>query len=73
MTDLLITGIILLSIGAAVAYIWRSKKNGVKCIGCPSGCKCSGKEGESVRDCRKKDIRISPEQKLQKRSLHDGN
>lgn len=50
MTDLLITGIILLILGAVVAYLWKSKKSGIKCIGCPSGCKCSEKS-HSVCHC----------------------
>ena len=37
MADLLVMGIILLIVGAAAAYIWKAKKRGVKCIGCPSG------------------------------------
>ncbi len=48
MTDLFVIGIILLLVGIAAAYIWRSKKNGAKCIGCPSGCKCSGKRGHTA-------------------------
>lgn len=30
--------IIVAVVGAAVAYIVRSKKKGKKCIGCPGGC-----------------------------------
>ena len=47
-----VTGIILLAIiGAAAAYVVRTKKNGRKCIGCPnascpyrgkSDCGCGG-------------------------------
>ena len=36
MADLLVTGILLLIIGAAAVYIWKAKKRGVKCIGCPA-------------------------------------
>lgn len=45
MANLLVTGILLLAVGAAVAYIVKAKKNGTKCIGCPSGGCCSGKNG----------------------------
>lgn len=43
MTDLIVVGIILIIIGAAVAYIVKAKKRGVKCIGCPAGGNCPGK------------------------------
>ena len=39
--DLIIIGILIVIIGGAVTYIVKSKKRGVKCIGCPSGGKCS--------------------------------
>ena len=38
--------IIILVVAAVVAlagvYIWRSKKRGRKCVGCPEGGACSG-------------------------------
>ena len=40
--DLLIVGIIAMILGAAALYIYKAKKKGVKCIGCPEGAKCSG-------------------------------
>ena len=40
--DLLIVGIIAMILGAAALYIYKAKKKGVKCIGCPDGSKCSG-------------------------------
>ena len=43
MADLLVTGILLLIIGAAAVYIWKAKKRGVKCIGCPICRKMFGK------------------------------
>ena len=30
-------------VGLAGFYIYRQKKNGSKCIGCPYGCSCSSK------------------------------
>lgn len=41
MANVIVGGIILLAVGAAVAYIIKAKKNGTKCIGCPSGGNCS--------------------------------
>lgn len=51
MTDFLVIGILVLIVGAAVTYIWKAKKSGVKCIGCPSAGTCSGKEGHTVCNC----------------------
>ena len=42
MTDYIIVAVIVVIIGAAVAYIIREKKRGVKCIGCPDGATCGG-------------------------------
>ena len=43
MTDFIIAILILLIIGAAVVYIVKAKKDGVKCIGCPEGVNCPQK------------------------------
>ncbi len=50
MTNLIIVAVVLLILGAAAAYIIRAKKTGVKCIGCPSGCNCSGSCGNVIKD-----------------------
>ena len=42
MIDILIIAIIAAVLGLSIRYIWRAKKKGVKCIGCPDGAKCSG-------------------------------
>ena len=41
--DYLILAVIAAILGLVVFYIVRSKKKGVKCIGCPDGATCSGK------------------------------
>ncbi len=58
MTDFIVISIIVAIVGSASVYIWRQKKRGVKCIGCPSGLtcpnrgKCSGNCGEhSDKEC----------------------
>ena len=38
---------IALIIGSAVFYIIKAKKSGKKCIGCPAGCSCSAKDGNT--------------------------
>ena len=45
MTDIIAALIILVIVGAAVAYIVRQKRRGVKCIGCPHGATCGSKGG----------------------------
>ncbi len=43
MTDLIFTAILVAILGAAAWYVYKAKKSGVKCIGCPAGGSCSGK------------------------------
>ena len=42
MMDLIVGGILLLILAAAIAYIVKAKKAGVKCVGCPDSGSCSG-------------------------------
>lgn len=42
LVDLFIVAVLVIILGAAICYIHRAKKKGVKCIGCPSGKSCSG-------------------------------
>ena len=44
--DLLIIAILAAILGGAGYYVWRAKKSGRKCIGCPSGGGCSGCNGK---------------------------
>ena len=46
--DYLILAIIIAVIGGAAAYVYKAKKNGQKCIGCPNSKSCSGGCGCSV-------------------------
>ena len=41
MANFLIVVILLIMVGAAIAYIVKEKKRGVKCIGCPAAGSCS--------------------------------
>ena len=43
MTDIILVVIIVAIIGAAIAYIRKEKKRGVRCVGCPDGGTCGGK------------------------------
>lgn len=39
MADFIVAAFLIVIIGAAVIYIVRAKRRGVKCIGCSAGCK----------------------------------
>ncbi|MBS5150406.1 MAG: FeoB-associated Cys-rich membrane protein [Butyricicoccus pullicaecorum] len=50
--DWIVLTIVLILIGCAVGYIIKSKKQGVKCIGCPAASSChSGKELKEQASC----------------------
>ena len=51
MTDLVIGVIVLVIVAAAVRYLVKAKKRGVKCVGCDSGCDCSQKSSQAAADC----------------------
>ena len=40
MTDLIIIAVVAVILALAAWYVYRAKKNGKKCIGCPDGCSC---------------------------------
>ena len=42
MTDIIIAIIIIAIVAAAGLYIYKAKKSGQKCIGCPESKTCSG-------------------------------
>lgn len=41
MQDLAVAAVIILIVGLAVLYVYKAKKSGKKCIGCPEGCSCT--------------------------------
>ena len=45
LTDIIVLLIVAAVIGAICFYLWRQKKKGVKCIGCPYAKECGGKCG----------------------------
>ena len=40
--DYIIIAIVVLILGLSTWFIWKSKKSGKKCIGCPDSGSCSG-------------------------------
>lgn len=45
MEDFIIIAVLAIIIGLAVFYVYKAKKNGKKCIGCPSECSCNKNKG----------------------------
>ncbi len=54
MTDILVIFVVALILGAAMGYIYISKKRGAKCIGCPDSGACSGSCGSCSCNCKQK-------------------
>lgn len=56
MIDFIIIAVLAVMITAIIRYLYRAKKNGAVCIGCPSGCHCgqgqSGGCGGHCGDCQ---------------------
>ena len=50
MANILVAGLILMLVGFAVIYIYREKKRGVTCIGCPNAAACAANRG-GVGEC----------------------
>ena len=42
MANILVLLVVGLIVGCAAGYIYKEKKKGVKCIGCPHGATCGG-------------------------------
>ena len=45
MADFIIIAVIALIIGGAAGYIYKAKKRGTRCIGCPNAGTCGGSCG----------------------------
>lgn len=42
MENIILLALLGLIVGGAAGYIYKAKKKGIKCIGCPNGASCSG-------------------------------
>ena len=40
MTDIIVVAVLAVIVGFAARYVYRAKKSGAKCIGCPAGGSC---------------------------------
>lgn len=50
MANIIVIAVVSVMIGAAIAYIVKEKKKGVKCIGCPAAAECA-KRQNAASDC----------------------
>lgn len=51
MIDLILLAVIVIILAAAAAYVYKAKKSGQKCIGCPDGCSCGKKAAYQKKGC----------------------
>ncbi len=51
MKNIIIIAILLVIIGLAALYVYRAKKKGQKCIGCPDSGSCSASKCEGGCNC----------------------
>ncbi len=45
MENIIVIAVLVFIVGLASGYIYKAKKSGKKCIGCPAGGACSGSCG----------------------------
>ena len=48
MIDFIVVAVLVVIVAAAAFYVYKAKKSGKKCIGCPDGCSC-GSTAAAVR------------------------
>jgi hypothetical protein len=48
MENYILIAVLILILGGAGLYIYKAKKKGQKCIGCPSGGTCSSCNGQCM-------------------------
>ncbi len=52
MTDIIIIAVISCIVAGASFYIYKAKKRGEKCIGCPYAKQCGGKCGSKSQETK---------------------
>ena len=63
MIDYIVIGILVVIIAAAAFYVYKAKKSGKKCIGCPEGCACSrGGCGSCGGSQKNPDVKSAPDE-----------
>ena len=54
--DYIVLALVILIIGGAAFYIYKAKKSGKKCIGCPDSGSCSGNCSGCSCGCKKENL-----------------
>lgn len=52
MADIIIIAVVILIVGLAAGYVYKAKKKGAKCIGCPESCNCGSKDSGCCSGCQ---------------------
>ena len=55
MQNIIIAAVIVISVGVALYCIFRAKKKGQKCIGCPYCCECGNEKSHCGGNNKKND------------------
>ncbi len=51
MIDFIVVAVLVVIVAAAALYVYKAKKSGKKCIGCPDGCSCGSKKDHTCCNC----------------------
>ncbi len=51
MEEYIVIAVLVVVIGLAVRYVYKARKSGKKCIGCPNGCSCNFKACSGSCSC----------------------
>ncbi|MBE6923833.1 MAG: FeoB-associated Cys-rich membrane protein [Ruminococcaceae bacterium] len=54
MENVIIIAVLMAILGGAAFYVYKAKKSGKKCIGCPDSGSCSGNCGSCSCGCQNK-------------------
>jgi len=55
MVDLILIAVLVIIIGLSALYVYKAKKSGKTCIGCPNGCSCNTKNSTSPCCCNNRE------------------
>lgn len=51
MENIIVIAIVAVIVALAARYVYKAKKSGKKCIGCPEGCSCGSNENGGCSSC----------------------
>lgn len=59
MENIIIIAVIALIVAFAVGYIYKEKKKGIKCIGCPYAAECASKNSSYECSCGRDSLSVN--------------